>query len=83
MADGITYTAEELPEGATVRAEPVGGHREGDELYYVAPGRRVIDIPGRTWPRPRPEECNNGGNVKGEWIAGLLLLCTRCGLDCT
>lgn len=83
MVTRITYRKEDLPEGATVRSDPVGGHREGADLYFVAPGRRVIDIPGQTWPAARPEECGNGGNVRTRWFGEKVLLCLGCGVDCT
>lgn len=79
----ITYTADELPAGASARSELVSGHLEGGELYFVAPGRRVIDISGTAWPAARPEECQNNGNVKAQWHENKVLLCQGCGLDCT
>lgn len=82
MASEFTYTADELPAGAKVRDEPVTGHQEYGDLYFVAPGRRVIDLPGRTWPAARPEECRNEG-VKSSWFENKALLCLGCGLDCT
>ncbi len=78
----IKYTKEELPPGAVVRDVPVAYHREGSERFYVAPGRRVIDMPDRTWPATRPEECKNIF-WSGEWFGDMALLCTGCGLDAT
>lgn len=77
------YKIEDIPEGASIRDEHVRGHREGGELYFVAPGRRVIDIPGETWSAARPEECEGGTDVKTRWYENKVLLCTGCGLDCT
>jgi hypothetical protein len=82
MAEDL-YKTEDLPAGATVRDEVVRGHQERGELYFVAPGRRVIDVPGHTWPAARPEECQNDGNVKAKWIEEKVLVCQGCGLDCT
>lgn len=50
----------------------------------VWPGRRVLDIPGRDWPYPSPEECGRAGDLRGEWVLGYaVLVCPGCGLDCT
>jgi hypothetical protein len=76
------YKADDLPEGAVVRDEPVAYHLAGDEKQYVFPGRRVIDVPGWTWPAARPEECQNN-EWSGKWFEDKVLLCTGCGLDCT
>jgi hypothetical protein len=73
---------EELPEGAVVRDEVVRYHLMDGARTFVAPGRRVIDLPGWTWRAARPEECENG-TWDGKWIEGKVLLCTGCGLDCT
>ncbi|GHH25591.1 hypothetical protein [Streptomyces rubradiris] len=69
-----------LPEGVTMRTEPVLFH--GPDRDFVYPGRRAVDVIGRTWPAARPEECTNT-EWRGEWIAGQVLVCTGCGLDCT
>lgn len=76
------YETDSLPEGAVVRDDPVLYHLADGERQYVYPGRRVIDIPGWTWPAPRPEECENGSGDH-RWIEDKVLLCTGCGLDCT
>jgi hypothetical protein len=55
----------------------------------------VIEVPGRTWPVARPEDCPdrpitaiwfdaNGHEVANpDGFDGLVLLCSLCGLDCT
>lgn len=64
----------------------------------VHPGRTVIEVPGRTWPAARPEECTDDTST-GTWFdangidvldpldpgapEGIVLLCPQCGLDCT
>lgn len=78
----VQYGMEDLPEGATVRDARVRYHREGGVKQYVAPGRRVIEIPGVTWPAASPERCQNAV-WQGKWFEGKVLLCTGCGLDCT
>ena len=48
---------------------------------YVYPGRQILDVPGRTWPAGRPEDCTS--TDPGEWVCDDVLVCTGCGLDCT
>lgn len=76
------YKIDELPDGAVIRDEHVAYHLADGERQFVYPGRRVIDVPGRTWRASRPEECENGV-WDGVWIDEKVLLCTGCGLDCT
>jgi hypothetical protein len=84
-----------------VREELV--HRHGcDEGRFagawVYPGRTVIEVPGRTWPVARPQDCLDEPiaavwfDAEGREVAnpldpdapdGIVLLCPRCGLDCT
>lgn len=61
------------------RQQPVAYH--GEEFDYVDSGRQVVEIPGRTWPAARPEECTSA--EVGLWITPQLLVCPGCGLDCT
>jgi hypothetical protein len=65
---------------------------------WVYPGRTVIEVPGWTWPAARPEDCTDE-SFTGIWFdatgnpvrdvldpaapAGIVLLCSLCGLDCT
>lgn len=49
---------------------------------FVWPGRRTVQLGGRTWPAARPEECTDSGRPT-EWITPEILVCTGCGLDCT
>jgi hypothetical protein len=64
---------------------------------YVHPGRRVVQVPDRTWPVERPEVCTWDA-PSGVWFnrhgrpvdsdvsdldAGVFLLCPGCGLDAT
>lgn len=62
---------------------------------FVWPGRRVIDVPGHTWPAARPEQCSDLSD-RGVWLdstgntsdpgAGpgpVVLVCPGCGLDST
>lgn len=62
------------------RDEDVTSH--GPDRTYVAPGRRVVEVPGRTWPARRPEECADDA-VIGEWLYERVLVCPGCGLDST
>ena len=72
-------------------------HFHGPDREYVYPDRRVILVPGRTWPAERPEVCTEDSPT-GVWFdrhghqvdsvesaldAGVFLLCSGCGLDCT
>ncbi len=84
-----------------VREELVRWHGPVDEVgggEWVDPGRTVIEVPGRTWPAARPEDCADeshrgiwfdadGREVPDVWAPGapapIVLLCPRCGLDCT
>ena len=48
----------------------------------IAPGRRVLHLPGRTWAAT-PDTCTDFSE-HGEWVlGGMLLVCPGCGLDCT
>jgi len=78
-----TYDPPELPDGVTWRDAAVGYHTPGGGFVYD--GRRVVEIPGRTWPAARPEECSVEPWIEqGEWLFdGTLLVCPGCGLDCT
>lgn len=83
------------------RTELVRWHGSGDDPLdreWVYPGRTVIEVPGVTWPAPRPEECLDDSR-RGIWFSadgrqipdvrdpdgpdGIVLLCPQCGLDCT
>jgi hypothetical protein len=81
------------------RDEPVRWHgRDETAREYVHPGRTVIDVPNRSWPVGRPEDCDDQ-TATGLWFDatgtpqpdpddraaadGIALLCRRCGLDCT
>lgn len=56
------------------------GHGPG--LDYIAPGRTVVTVPGRTWPY-QPELCPMG-DKDTEWLdGGSILVCVGCGLDGT
>jgi hypothetical protein len=67
--------------GLTYRPGAVEHH--GSEETFVWPGRQVVDVPGRTWPAARPEECTDETNA-GEWLGdGAVLVCPGCGLDST
>jgi hypothetical protein len=55
----------------------------GKELHeYVAPGRYVIEIPGRTYAYASPEECENY-SMFGEILDDGRVICPDCGLDAT
>jgi hypothetical protein len=55
----------------------------GPGRVYVAPGRHVVNVPGHTWPVPRPEDCPNDSD-RWRWIGGgTALACPHCGLDGT
>jgi hypothetical protein len=54
----------------------------GPDLGYVYPGRLVVEVPGRTWPAARPEDCTDTGQA-GEWLTEHVLVCPGCGLDAT
>jgi hypothetical protein len=61
------------------RDQPVRHHRG----YYVYPGRRVAE---GDWPYPSPEECPSDAPSDCTWIGqerNEVLVCRRCGLDCT
>lgn len=79
----------------TIRAQPVAYHgNDPADAEFVYPGRRVIDVAGHTWLAARPEECagpllmwlDRHGNA---WLPAypspdaVVLVCLRCGLDCT
>lgn len=80
----------------TYRAEHVAYH--GPDKEFVDPGRRVVTVPGRIWSAARPEDCPDN-SITGIWFddagqavstlrspeaaAGIVLLCSTCGLDCT
>lgn len=73
-----------LPDNYSFRDATYKYHGK-DEEYRTAifPGRKVIDIAGQTWEYPSPEECERS-EVGGVWyLGGMLLLCPRCGIDCT
>lgn len=76
------YEIGKILEGASVRDQSIAYHLEGELHAEVYPWRRVIDIPGQTWPAARPEECQNNRNIKARWC-GRVLLCLGCGLDLT
>jgi hypothetical protein len=71
---------EQLPEGASYRDTPVEFHTP--ERWPVAPGRCVLDIPGRHWLARSPEECGDF-SATGEWINEHVMVCRGCGLDAT
>lgn len=53
------------------------------DLEYVAPGRRVLELPLFSWPH-LPEDCPSSREYGTQWLFGdTLLVCTGCGLDCT
>ncbi|WP_372667948.1 hypothetical protein [Amycolatopsis kentuckyensis] len=81
------------------RDEPVRWHgRDEATREYVHPGRTVIEVPNRPWPIRSPEDCDDQTST-GLWFDatgtpehapddrtasdGVVLLCRRCGLDCT
>ena len=85
----------------TVREELVLWHGQPDSFRAVqpiAPGSRVIEVPGRMWPAVRPERCREESG-RGIWFdaegqeipdvlapgapGGIVMLCPGCGLDCT
>lgn len=73
----------EAPSPYAHRDEPVTYHGlDPLERTAAAPWRRVVLVPGRTWPCARPEECVDYSGT-GEWVAGTVLVCPSCGLDCT
>lgn len=81
-------TADRAPTEAQLDLVEAGWHwrptspaYHGPAAGYVYPGRRVLDIPGRSWPASTPEECTS--TDPGEWITPDVLACTGCGLDCT
>lgn len=54
----------------------------GADHGYIAPGRLVARIPGRSWPNT-PEECT-AVQSPGEWICeGRVMVCSGCGVDST
>ncbi|MEU5959249.1 hypothetical protein [Streptomyces sp. NPDC047525] len=60
---------------------PTASHGGG----YVAPGRYVLVVPGRTWSA-LPAECPVSELAPGEWIGqgeAAVLVCTGCGLNVT
>lgn len=69
---------------ASWRGEEVRYHYSDlSDRELVYPGRRVLELPGRTWPAARPEECADADST-GEWVVGgRVLVCRGCGLDCT
>lgn len=72
------YVKPTLPDGWSWGHEP--------ELHagrYVYPGRAVVVIPGREWATT-PEDCQRPWGSPGEWLGeGAVLVCPRCGIDCT
>lgn len=76
------YDRTEIPD-----LSEIGGHWEPREPRdhngdYIAPGRLVAMLPGRTWPNT-PEQCT-AGHRDTEWVHdGQVLLCTGCGIDAT
>jgi hypothetical protein len=54
----------------------------GPDREYVYPGRRVVEIPGHTWPAARPEDCTDTSHT-GHWLTDRVLVCRGCGLDST
>ena len=69
--------------GATFGDADVEIHGDPDKGTgeFVAPGRRVVNLPGRTWASI-PGECTADSDT--EWLVdGKVLVCTGCGLDCT
>jgi hypothetical protein len=78
------------------RDQEVAFHGSAEAPESVWPGRRVVDIDGRTWPAPRPEECTHT-EFRGQWLTAtgqvddphldidtaIVLVCPNCGLDCT
>lgn len=72
-----------LPEGWTWGHQPEWhGGSPGAHFEHVAPGRAVLDIPGRSWPW-LPEECEDATG-QGQWLLdGQILVCRGCGLDST
>lgn len=54
----------------------------GPDQQYVCPGRRVVEIPGHTWPAARPEDCTDT-SLTGQWLTNRVLVCPGCGLDST
>lgn len=83
-----------------VREQLIRWHGPADDGFgtWVYPGRTVIDVPDRTWPVARPENCP-AESFTGIWFdatgrpvpdvlapdapEGVVLLCAECGLDCT
>ena len=58
----------------------IHGDPDKGESEFVAPGRRIVNLPGRTWAHA-PGDCPETGT---EWVCNdQLLVCTGCGLDCT
>ncbi|MGN2642328.1 hypothetical protein ACTD5D_40395 [Nocardia takedensis] len=51
-------------------------------FMYVAPGRRVMRIPGTEW-QATPEKCTAGPFATTWHLNDTVLLCNGCGLDCT
>jgi hypothetical protein len=82
------------------REQLVRWHGSDDDGFgtWVYPGRTVIEVPGRTWPVARPENCTDE-SFTGIWFdatgnpvpdvldpdapESVVLLCAQCGLDCT
>lgn len=82
------YQGVELPDGVTLRQQDADVAYHGREPFSregVAPGRRVVVVPGREWPASSPEECEDYSRT-GEWISDGsrdVMVCRGCGLDCT
>lgn len=101
-AQGLTPFEAWHIDGTPMRARQqlVRWHGDPDDDFgaWVYPGRTVIEVPGRTWPVPRPEVCP-AEPFTGIWFdatgrpvpdvlapdapEGVVFLCAQCGLDCT
>lgn len=71
---------DDIGAGRAARQQSVAHH--GEEFDCVPSGRQVVEIPGRTWPAARPEECI-ASTWLGQWITPQLPVCAGCGLHCT
>ena len=80
----MDYAPPELPEGsgASWGHAPPYHHLDLRYRVHVSPGRRVLRLPDRRWDCT-PETCDRT-DFHGEWVLhNTVLICPRCGLDCT